>query len=265
MNFIIDPVAFQIGGLAVKWYGIIIGFATILGLGLVLREAKYYHKIKPEFFLDFFIYGVPVAIVCARLYYVIFNWKYYSKNPVMILALRQGGIAIHGAIFGGLFVLIYLCRKRRVNFWESVDILAPAVILGQAIGRWGNFINQEAHGGVISQEFISHFPEFIQRQMYINGRYYHPTFLYESLWDVFVFIVLIILRRKNYVKHGDIFATYLIGYSTGRFFIEGMRTDSLMFGPFRVAQLVSIGLIIIGLFLIYKRHRSTVRLGTCKI
>lgn len=250
--------AFSIGSLDIRWYGIIIGSAILSGLILVLKEAKR-KKIDTEFFLDFFIYGIPVAIICARLYYVFFRWEIYSGNLIRIFAIREGGIAIHGALIGGFIVLLFMTKKRNISLWKTLDILSPAVVLGQAIGRWGNFINQEAHGGVVSKGFISKFPGFIQRQMYINGQYYHPTFLYESLWDFGVFIILVILRHRKNIKKGDIFLTYIVGYSIGRFFIEGMRTDSLMLGTIKVAQLLSIILTVTGLSILYLRHKKTDR------
>lgn len=250
----INPVAFQLGSIAVRWYGIIMSIAVLLGIFLTLREAKR-KGLDTEFFLDYFIYGIPAAVIGARLYYVIFQWELYQDNLLRIFDTRAGGLAIHGAIAGGLLALIIMTRIRDKSFWKVVDTLIPPLILGQAIGRWGNFINQEAHGGPVSEKYISYFPELIEKQMYIGGRYYHPTFLYESVWNLFVFSVLIYLRRKEeYIQNGDIFFGYLIGYSTGRFFIEGMRTDSLMIGPLKLAQLVSICLILIGILAIYIRH-----------
>lgn len=252
---IIDPVAFEIGNIAVRWYGIFIGSAILLGIFLVLKESKR-QEIDPEFFMDFFIWGIPAAVIGARLYYVIFRWQIYRNNLLRIFIIREGGLAIHGAIIGGLLVLIYLTKKRGVSLKKAVDILSPSLVMGQAIGRWGNFINQEAHGGIVSREFIDIFPEFIKKQMYIEGNYYNPTFLYESIWDFFVFILLIWLRKKDFVKPGDIFLGYIILYSTGRFFIEGMRTDSLMLGPIRIAQLVSVVLFVGGVIVFYYRHRD---------
>ena len=225
-----------------------------MGLYLTLKESKR-RGIDPEFFLDFFIFGIPAAILCSRIYYVIFRWELYQKRPLKIFAFREGGLAIHGAIIGGLAVLIYLVKRRKVNLGTAADILAPPLVLGQAIGRWGNFINQEAHGGIVSEEFINIFPGFIKNQMFIHGHYYNPAFLYESIWDLLVFFFLMWLRRRN-VKNGDIFLSYIIGYSLGRFFIEAIRTDSLMLGPIRVAQLISIIFILSGSGLIYWRHRK---------
>ena len=136
-----------------------------------------------------------------------------------------------------------------MDFLDLLDTVAPCFIIAQAIGRWGNFFNQEAHGGVVSEEFISRFPSFIQQGMFINGSYYHPTFLYESIWNVIVFMILMILSRKH-LKKGSIFYLYMILYSLGRFFIEGLRTDSLMIGPLRMAQVISIAFIVLGLILL---------------
>jgi len=186
---------------------------------------------------------------------VIFEWSFYKNNLNLIFNIRQGGLAIHGAIIGGLVVLLILVKKYEVDFWKIVDILAPSLILGQAIGRWGNFINQEAYGGVVSLNFINKFPDFIKEQMYINGYYHHPAFLYESIWNIFSFLILIILRRQKFIKKGDLFALYLILYSLGRFFIEKIRTDSLLFQDIMVARLISIIMIIVGIIIIIMRHR----------
>ncbi|MGM0445706.1 MAG: prolipoprotein diacylglyceryl transferase [Bacillota bacterium] len=251
----INPIAFRIGSLTIHWYGLIISFALLLGFSLVIYRSKN-TEIPTEFFLDFFIIGIPVSLIAARLYYVIFNFDYYIRYPLEIIAIWKGGIAIHGAVIGGLIVLILLTKKRQLSFLKVVDIIAPALILGQAIGRWGNFINQEAYGGVVSGQFINKFPELIKNQMYIEGSFRHPTFLYESIWNLFIFGILIWLSKKDFIKDGDLFFGYLIGYSIGRFFIEGLRTDSLMFLNIQVAQLVSILLILFGSIMIFVRHKS---------
>jgi len=250
---IIDPVAFQIGKISVYWYGIIIASAVIIGLILILRESKK-QGIDTEFFLDFIIIAIPVSIISARIYYVIFRWDMYKMNIYRIFAIWEGGLAIHGAIIGGFLTLIYMTGKRKIALTRALDILTPSVVLGQAIGRWGNFVNQEAYGGIVSKDFINHFPQFIKEQMYINGNYYHPAFLYESLWDLSIFIILIISRRKKFIITGDLFFIYAILYSVGRYIIEGIRTDSLMIGEYRVAQLISILIIIICGGIIFWRH-----------
>ena len=255
MALYIDPIAFNIGFISVRWYGLLIGSAVLLGFLLVIKESKR-EKIDSEFFYDFVIFAIPAAIFGARLYYVIFRWNIYKNNLSSILNIRQGGLAIHGAIIGGLLVLIWLVKKYEVNFWQVVDILAPSLVLGQAIGRWGNFINQEAYGGIVSEEFINKFPSFIKNQMFIAGNYHHPAFLYESIWDFAIFLSLIFIRKKKFIKNGDIFAIYLISYSLGRFFIEGMRTDSLMFNGLMVARIISIVLIVTGIIILVLRHRK---------
>lgn len=250
----IDPIAFSLGSLTIHWYGLIISITLLLGFSMVIYRNKN-TEIPTEFFLDFFIIGVPVSLIGARLYYVIFNLEYYLRYPLQIFAIWKGGIAIHGAVIGGLIVLVVLTKKRKLSFLKVVDIIAPALILGQAIGRWGNFINREAYGGVVSEQFISRFPDFIKNQMYIEGNYHHPTFLYESIWNLLIFGILIWLDKKDFIKDGDVFFSYLIGYSIGRFFIEGLRTDSLMFLNIQIAQLVSILLILFGSIMLFVRHR----------
>lgn len=182
---------------------------------------------------------LPFAIIGARIYYVLFESGYYKSHLTQILNIRQGGLAIHGGVLFALITSYIYIRHKKLNFLEMADAATPSIILAQSIGRWGNFMNQEAHGGPVSYDFIKHFPMFIQQGMYIDGTYYHPTFLYESLWDFCVFIILIILLIRT-KRIGLVFFTYIGLYSTGRFFIEGLRTDSLMFGPLRIAQVVSL-------------------------
>ncbi len=251
----IDPVAIEFGIFNIHWYGIIIALAIITSFSLVMYLSKK-SNVSSEFFLDFFIIGIPVGIIGARIYFVLFNLSYYLNNPLQIIAVWQGGLAIHGAIIGGVVVLIVLSKKRNISFWKVTDLLAPALILGQAIGRWGNFINQEAYGSIVSEEFINHFPAFIKNQMFIEGSYHHPTFLYESVWNLLMFFFLIWLINKEFKKDGDVFFTYLIGYSIGRYFIEELRTDSLMFLNIQLAQLISVLLIVFAIIMLYFRHRT---------
>lgn len=232
-----------------------IGLAIIIALYLTLKEAEV-QKINEDFFLDYLIFAIPLAIIGARLYYVIFRWDIYKFNPLSFLYIWEGGLAIHGALIAGVVFLFFFSEKRKVKFFQVLDIFAPGVILGQAIGRWGNFINQEAYGGIVSREFYNCFPEFIKKQMFIEAYYRAPTFLYESFWNIFVFIFLLLLRRRKFIKNGDIFSAYLILYSTGRFFIEGLRTDSLMMGEIRVARLISVLMILSGLIIIFLIHRK---------
>lgn len=254
----IDPIAFTVGPIKVYWYGIIIAAAFLLGIVLACRRAGQ-NDVNPEHIINMITLIIPAAIIGARAYYVIFEWHRYAANPVEAFAVWHGGLAIHGGLIGGVLAGYLYVRKHKLTVWQIADICAPSVILGQAIGRWGNFINQEAHGGPVSYDFISKFPDFIKNQMYINGQYYHPTFLYESLWDFSVFIFLYFYwNRKKF--QGEIALLYLGLYSFGRYFIEAMRTDSLMLGPFRVAQLVSLSLIIISTAgIIYRRKTEANR------
>ncbi|NLO75491.1 MAG: prolipoprotein diacylglyceryl transferase [Clostridia bacterium] len=246
-----DPVAFSIGSHPIYWYGILIAVAILLGTFLVLREAEKL-KLNLDHVLNIILFGISAAFIGARLYYVIFQWSQYSRNPLEIFAVWHGGLAIHGGLLGGFLVGYLLLRKYRINVWQAFDIAAPSIILGQAIGRWGNFFNQEAYGYEVD-------PADLPWAMYIDGAYRHPTFLYESLWNLSIFIFLLWLRRRKWIYRGDVFLSYVVLYSAGRFIIEGFRTDSLMLtGSLRVAQLVSAVAIVIGLSLLYYRHRNKV-------
>ncbi|WP_210365329.1 prolipoprotein diacylglyceryl transferase [Bacillus sp. REN3] len=240
----LDPVAFSLGPIQVYWYGIIIGAGIAIALWLAIREGER-RGLPKDIFADLMLWAIPISIICARIYYVIFQWDYYSQHPAEIPQIWNGGIAIHGALIGAVATAYVFARSRNVSFWKLADIAAPSLIIGQVIGRWGNFMNQEAHGGEVSRAFLEnlHLPEFIINQMYINGAYYHPTFLYESVWNLLGFILLMSLRRVN-PGRGEIFLSYIIWYSIGRFFVEGMRTDSLMLtDTLRMAQTISIVLI----------------------
>lgn len=279
----IDPVAISLGPLSVHWYGLILGTAALIGLWLAIREGKR-HGLDSELFLDMMIWVIPVAIVGARLYYVAFEWDYYAQHPMDIFAVWKGGLAIHGGLIGAFVAGAFFVKRRQIAFFHLADIVAPSIILGQAIGRWGNFINQEAHGSEVSRSFLEslHLPDWIIDQMYIQGAYYHPTFLYESIWNVIGLLLLLLLRRFN-PRRGEIFFSYLIWYSLGRFFIEGVRTDSLAFhgpewlakalnllwspvnvmfepgmiadGNVRIAQLVSLSLVIVAALAIVLRRK----------
>lgn len=242
-----DPVAFNLFGLEIRWYGLLIAMAVLIGTLLALKEAKR-KGVKEETLIDMLLFAVPAAIIGARLYYVAFMWDYYSKNPSQILNIRGGGLAIHGVIIAGALVVIIFARVRKENFWTLADIVAPSLILGQAIGRWGNFANQEAHGG----------PTDLPWGILVDGVKVHPTFLYESVWNLLVFFFLLWYRRKKATVEGEVFILYLMLYSVARFFIEGLRTDSLMLGPFRIAQLVSVVTITAGAaYLYYKKKKKS--------
>lgn len=244
-----NPIAFEVFGIEIRWYGIIISMGVIAAMILTYFMAKK-KKLDFEVIIDAFLWVFPFSIIGARLYYVAFEYQNYHSF-MDVINIRQGGMAIHGGVIAGLIVGVIFAKVRKINFFEYVDIVMPGVILAQAIGRWGNFMNQEAHGGPVTKEFISKFPEFIQNGMHISGVYYHPTFLYESVWNLLVCGILIyILLKSEKSEAGVILGSYMMLYSLGRFFIEGLRTDSLMFLGLRIAQIVSIIGILLGIGLI---------------
>lgn len=250
----IDPVAFNLGPLSVRWYGIIIAVGILLGY-FVAQRALVKAGLHKDTLVDIIFYSALFGFIAARIYFVIFQWPYYAGNPGEIIKIWHGGIAIHGGLIGGFIAGVIVCKVKNLNPFQIGDIVAPSIILAQGIGRWGNFMNHEAHGGPVSRAFLEqlHLPNFIIENMYINGQYYHPTFLYESIWDVAGFIILVNIRK--HLKLGETFFLYLTWYSIGRFFIEGLRTDSLMLtSNIRVAQLVSILLILISISLIVYRR-----------
>lgn len=256
----LDPVFLQIGSLPIYWYGVIIASGVFLALWLATREADKL-GVKKDYIVDLVVFAIPIAVLSARIYYVTFEWNQYVGEPWWkIFAVWEGGIAIHGALIGAVLTAVIYTRVKKLSFWQIADIVAPSIILGQAIGRWGNFMNQEAHGGPISeatyQSFHQYLPDFIMNQMCIDGTMYHPTFLYESVWNIIGFIILLVLRRYP-LRRGELFLSYVIWYSVGRFFIEGMRTDSLyIIGELRTAQFISILLIIVAVLLVLYRRKK---------
>lgn len=245
------PIFFQLGPLTVRWYGLLIASAVVIGVTLSQYLAKRRH-LNPELIGDLAIWLVLAAIPCARIYYVLFQWPQYAQHPADIVAIWKGGIAIHGAILGGSAAALIFARLQKISFWQLADLVAPSLILGQAIGRWGNFFNSEAFGAPTDLPWKLFIPKNMRPEGYENFEYFHPTFLYESLWNLTVFGLLITLffrdlKGKPRLKAGTLFLTYMAAYSSGRFWIEGLRTDSLMLGPLRMAQMVSLTGIILGL------------------
>ena len=237
----LNPIAVHWGPFQIHWYGVIIATGVILALIMSVREGRR-RGIPEDDFYDYLLWALPIAIICARIYYVVFQWPYYSVHPDEIIAIWDGGIAIYGAILGGFAVMYFFCKHHQIKMWTMLDIVSPAVIMAQGIGRWGNFMNQEAFGKITTKAFLQsqHLPEWIIQQMNIQGSYRIPTFLYESLWDLTGFVLLLLIRhRPHFLKQGEVFLAYVAWYAAGRFVIEGMRTDSLMLGQIRVSQLLS--------------------------
>ena len=237
-------IAFVIGPFTVRWYGIIISLAILFGIVIAAHLAKKMGEDTDDL-INIALIAVPLAILGARLYYVAFNWDFYSQNPAEILKTWHGGMAIHGAVLAGILVVFFYTKMKDLCFRRWLDILCVPLILGQAVGRWGNFFNQEAYGYETNMPWA----------MYIDGAYRHPTFLYESLRDLAVFLLLLYIFKKCRYKTGDLAACYLVGYSLGRFFIEQLRTDSLMMGPIRVAVFVSFIGILAGIVLFYLNRK----------
>lgn len=253
-----NSVIFEIGNFSIKWYAVLMLVGFLVGGFLARKEGERF-GIPKEFMTNLFFYLIIVGIIGARLYYVIFNFEYYSNNLSDIYKIWEGGLAIHGGIIAGLLFVIIYSKKYRIKALRITDILCVGLIIGQAIGRWGNFMNMEAHGPVTTLEFLKnlHLPDFIIKGMYINGQYYQPTFLYESLACLIGFIILLIFRRRRYTKIGQTTCLYLIWYGIIRYLIESLRTDSLMFNEFKVAQIVSLSMISIGLIMYFVLNRGS--------
>lgn len=262
----LSRVAITIFNIDIYWYAIIIVTGILCGLLLAQHEAKRTNQ-NPDIYWDFTIIAIFVSVICARLYYVIFSWDSYKNNLIKIFAIREGGLAIYGGIIGGAITAIIFCKLRNIKLGVLADVAAPSLLLGQIIGRWGNFVNREAFGGYTDSLFALRYkleqvsnvpPSVFDKKILYNGVEYiqiQPTFLYESLWNLIIFILLM-LYKKNKKFDGEIFILYLLGYSLGRVWIEGLRTDQLMLGSTSIAvsQLLSAILIVITIILlIYKR------------
>lgn len=247
-----NPIAFEIFGKPIYWYGIIISIAVLIGIYLAMKEAKRLGW-DSEVIVDFCLLAIPLAIVGARVYYVIFEWESYSQNPIDAIKIWEGGLAIYGAVIGGVIAALIFTKWKHIDFWTLADIVAPSLILGQAIGRWGNFFNQEAYGYAITNPAWQWFPAavFIEK----NQQWHMATFFYESMWNLIVFLFLLLYRKRKKLP-GEVFLFYLILYSCGRVVIEGLRTDSLYWGPFRVSQVLSGLLIVLGIVVMIMRRRK---------
>lgn len=267
-----NPVAFTVFGHDIYWYGILISLSVVLAVVMVYREAKR-KGLDADCMLDYALLTVPTAIVFARLYYVIFEWDQYAANPIHALFIWEGGIAIYGSILGGIVATLIFSKWKKISFWTLADLVAPGLVLGQAIGRWGNFFNQEAFGELVTNPDLQFFPYavYIERL----GEWHMATFFYESVACFLIFIFLLIYRRKaKNAPAGNLFLWYWVLYGIERAYVEGLRTDSLwifkggipignlIFFPngLRVSQVLSIIMVIaFGTVLIVravKRHKK---------
>ena len=252
----LSPIAFELFGWPVHWYGIIIGLGILLAYLLIGAEARK-KQLDGEKMSDLIFWTIIIGFIGARIYYVLFRLDFYLANPTHIFSIWEGGIAIYGGVLAGIMTIYWLTKKYQLPFITTLDVAAPGVLLSQVIGRWGNFMNQEAYGYEVSRDFLEklRLPEWLIEQMHINGAYHHPTFLYESVWNFLGFIILIILRRiPGLLKDGEVAAVYLLWYGLGRMVIEGMRTDSLYLGPLRVSQwLAGVFVILSIVFILWRR------------
>jgi len=265
------PLLFQLGPFSLRWYGVLIALAVLLGLLLATRLGRL-RGIEPALIADLLPILVLAAVVGARLYYVTFEWRQYQLNWLDALAIWRGGIAIHGALIGGTLAVILYARWRRIAFWNLLDVLVPSVALGQAIGRWGNFFNSEAFGLPTDLPWKLTIPFANRPVEFLDTSTFHPTFLYESLWNLGVLALLLVLfqrgqRGKLNLPAGALSCVYLLSYSTGRLWIEGLRIDPLCLagtppfceGGLRMAQLVSLLLMALGalgLYWLYGQQRA---------
>ena len=247
---------FGIEGFNIAWYGVIIGVGMIIAVTIAaFRAVK--DGYQSDLIIDFILFAIPIGIVCARLYYVIFEWEYYGQNLSKIFAIREGGLAIYGGVIGGLITAIVFCKVNKFSLLNLLDLVMPSLLLGQAIGRWGNFMNQEAFGNLITNPDLQFFPYgvYIERL----GEWHQATFFYESMSNLILFILMMLIVRKV-KKDGWMIVMYFMGYGCIRFFIEGLRADSLYLIPgVRVSQLLSAALVGIGLGIAWGIHTGRLK------
>ena len=235
--------SFQLGGLTIHWYGVMIAAGILVAYLFCSHIAQEYHLTKDNI-LDIILFGLPSAIICARIYYVVFEWSGYRDNFWDIFKIWEGGIAIYGAVIGACLSTYLYCKSKNIAVGNAFDVGAFGLLIGQIFGRWGNFVNAEAYGTLTDLPW--------RMALLDLNIAVHPTFLYESLWNVAVFICLFLVRKKM-THPGDIFLGYVTLYGLGRFWIEGLRTDSLYMGPFRISQIIAAICVIVGVCIILIR------------
>ena len=250
----------SLGFISIHLYSICLMVGVIVGYYLIVRESGR-HGFDIDDVGNMMFYAIIFGIIGARIYYCLFNLDYYLSSPLSIFKVWEGGLAIHGGIIAGFFTILYYCKKKKYNLLLVLDFIVVGLIIAQAIGRWGNFFNGEAHGPITTLSYLKRLflPNFIIRGMYIDGFYYIPTFLYESLWCLLGFIIMYLVRSKKIIKVGYLSSFYFIWYGIERFFVESLRTDSLMLFNLKVAQIISLFMIIIGIVIfIYSFKKSNI-------
>ena len=251
--------ALDFGFIQIYWYSIFVLLGVFVGLMVAMREIRK-RGINETFFMNMAFYTVIISLIGARAYYVLFNLDIYSNNIVGMFEVWNGGLAIHGGILAGLAFVIFYTKRYKADTLRILDICAVGLIIGQSIGRWGNFFNKEAFGALTTKANLvaMKIPDFIINGMYIGGEYYHPAFLYESLWNIVGFAILLVIRNRfAYLKKGQLTGFYLMWYSVGRFFIEAGRGDSLMFGTIKAAQGLSLILFVLGFCLFASKIKGS--------
>ncbi len=268
MNLLVNRVLVDLGFIQIYWYSLFIFIALFIGGALALREGKKY-GISEDKLINMFFFLIPISIIGARIYYVAFECSKFSSDPLQIFAIWGGGLAIHGGMIAGLIFVILYCYKHEIKIGRMTDILVVSLILGQAIGRWGNFFNGEVYGIQASYDFLKaiHLPDFIINGLYSDGIYHHPLFLYESLWCLLGFIILVIFRNLKYTKVGQVTGLYFIWYGIGRFFLEGMRDPefNLKLGNIRISMVISILMVVAGLIIVFVKGKGNKFDDTYKI
>jgi phosphatidylglycerol:prolipoprotein diacylglycerol transferase len=248
-DFTINNWAFQVFGIKIYWYGIIIAAAFLVAVLLATRDSQKY-DIKPDDILDLVLFCAPAAIIGARLYYVAFSWNEFKDDLLSIFMTRNGGLAVYGGVIGAFIAVFFVARHKKIPVLRLLDFGVPYLALGQAIGRWGNFVNQEAFGSPtnlpwrMNGDIVNSYLGSLGRTLDLTKYGAHPTFFYESLWDFALFLFLAVFRKRKKVQ-GEVLFLYLILYGIGRAVIEGLRTDSLMLGSVRVSQLLSVLLVLV--------------------
>ena len=251
-----NRVALDLGFIQIYWYSIFIFLGILVASIIIYREFKK-QNVEEDFFVNLAFNTIIFGVLGARLYYVLFNLDYYLVSPLEILKIWKGGLAIHGGIIAALIFIMIYCKKHKVYTLKVLDMIVVGLIIGQSIGRWGNFFNSEAYGAITTLDALQKIglPEFVINGMYIMGSYRQPTFFYESVWCFIGFLAMLIVRKYKYLRKGQLTGFYLVWYGIERFIVEAMRADSLMFGSIKIAQIVSLVFIFIGIILLlfYKK------------
>lgn len=253
-----NPILFSIGDFDVRWYSVLIIVSIFISYIMINSESNRF-GIKKEFVFNLIFWTVIFGIIGARVYYVVFNLDYYLSNPGEIIKIWNGGLAIHGGLLFGFITILIYCKKYKASVARMLDIIVPALLISQAISRWGNFFNGEAYGSIVPYQTLIDLkiiPSFVIDNMLINGAYRLPMFYFESIWCFIGFVLLLIIRRRKYIKVGQITCVYLMWYSFARFIIESYRSDSLMIGDLKVAKIVSTIMFVIGLICMFIQSRK---------